>query len=147
MVPAASYALTSTAAGVYALAFMLLLVASVGDTARQFNVQAWFSWQTVMLVALVADSRFVGGLSRTARRWHAFVRQALLVAATGQSIGFLVWVAVEWSRAPNSPPPDSPLIDRPDNFYAIMVAALAVQLVVAAGTFLTVLRNDYAWWD
>jgi len=146
MVPTASYALTSTAAGVYALAFMLLLVGSVGDEAHQFDVQAWFSWQPIMLVVLVADSRSVGALSRSARKWHAFIRQALLVAATAQSIGFLVWVAVTWSRASN-PPPGAPLIDEPDNVYGILVGALAAQIVVAVCTFLAVLRNDYAWWD
>lgn len=145
MQPAASYAVTSAAAGVYALAFMLLLVASVGDTAQRFNVQAWFSWQAVMLVVLVADSRFVVALSRTARRWHAFARQALLAAAAGQSIGFLVWVAVTWSDASGSN--DGPLIDQPDNVYAILTAALATQFLVAIAAFFAVLRNDFAWWD
>jgi hypothetical protein len=146
MQPATSYAVTSAAAGVYALAFMLLLVASVGDTTQRFNVQAWFSWQAVMLVVLVADSRFVVALSRTARRWHAFARQALLAAAAGQSIGFLIWVAVTWSNASGGSD-DGPLIDQPDNVYAILIAALATQFVVALAAFFAVLRNDFAWWE
>lgn len=137
-----SYAVTSAAAGVYALGLLVLLAASVGDTHHQFNVQAWFSWQTVMLVVLVAERPLA---SRTARRWHAFLRQVLLVVAAAQAIGFIVWIAVEWSRAPSAPP-DAPLNAAPDNVYAILIAALAVNLVVAAGTFFAVLRNDIAWW-
>jgi hypothetical protein len=137
-----SYAVTSAAAGIYALGFLVLLAASVGDTRQQFNVQAWFSWQAVMLVVLVAER---SRASQTARRWHALLRQALLAAAAAQAIGFIVWIAVEWSRAP-PPPPDAPLNAAPDNVYAILIGALVVNLIVAAGTFFAVLRNDIAWW-
>lgn len=137
-----SYAITSAAAGLYALGFIVLLAASVGDTRQQFNVQAWFSWQAVMLVVLVAERPLA---SRTARRWHAFLRQTLLFLAAAQAIGFIVWIAVEWSRAP-SPPPGAPLNAAPDNVYAILIGALVANLVVAVGTFFAVLRNDVVWW-
>jgi len=138
-----SYAVTSAAAGIYALGFVVLLAASVGDRAQQFNVQAWFSWQAVMLVVLVAERP--KNTTRTARRWHALVRQVLLVLASLQAIGFIVWIGVTWANAAEAPP-DSPLNDAPDNVYGILIGALSVNLVVALGTFYTVLRNDIAWW-
>lgn len=137
-----SYAVTSTAAGIYALGFVVLLAASVGDRAHQFNVQAWFSWQAVMLVVLVAERP---SATRTVRRWHALTRQLLLALAALQAIGFIVWIAVEWSRAA-APPPDSTLNDAPDNVYGILIGALVANFVVALGTFYAVLRNDIAWW-
>lgn len=135
------YALVSFCAGIYAVVFMLLLVVSVGDEANRLNVQAWFSWHAVLLVVLVSDPpRQMGGaaLSASARRWHAFVRQVMLLVAALQSLGFAIWAIVEWTRAPAAAPGDD-LILQPANFYGLATAALFVQAAVGLVAFYTML--------
>jgi len=135
-------AVTAVAAGVLALGLVLLLAASVGDTNHTYNVQAWFAWQPLMLVVLVAE---LPNMTRTAYRWYAMVRHVLLLLAGGQAIGFIIWLSVAWSHAPAAAA-GATLNAAPDNFYAIMIAALAVNAVIALSALGIVVKNDVAWW-
>lgn len=120
----AAYSMASFGAGVYALVFLTLLVVSVGDTGGTYHLQAWFSWHTVYILLLVAESGGVAARqTQRLRRWHQHVRQVLSLLAAAQALGFAVWLSVEWAN------------DSARNvlagFYGIATVVLWVQMVVA----------------
>jgi hypothetical protein len=126
-------------AGVYALVFALLLIASIGDKQRQMNVQGWFSWHPIYILVLAADNTpirpFIPDVS-------ALVRIVLSFAATGQSLGFFVWAIVLWAQEP-AHSSGSPL-DVPANFFGLLSAALGAQMV-AGFLICAVLLYGYGW--
>lgn len=110
-------------AGLYALIFVLLLIASVGDKERFLNAQAWFSWHVVYLVVVVADAP---SLAPPTPAYYTLIRIAMSVGAALQALGFMIWSIVLWAGEPQTS--GSPL-DRPANFFGLMIASFATLFI------------------
>lgn len=97
--PTRHYSALSFLAGVYALAYAALLVASVGDRDHEMNLQAWFSWHACHLVVAVADETPLISPETPVR---CMARLVMSGAATAQSLGFFVWAVRRWAYGAGS---------------------------------------------
>jgi hypothetical protein len=119
--PRLAYSLLSFLAGIYVLALIALIMCSVGDTDRIFDLQFWFAWQAAFLVIMMADSNPHDiHLYNVAQGWVIVARFVACVLAAGQTLGFMIWAAIEWAQRGSSAP----------LFMSVAVFILAAQFCV-----------------
>ena len=121
--PRLAYSLLSFLAGIYVLALIALIMCSVGDTDRIFDLQFWFAWQAAFLLIMMADSNPHDiHLYNVAQGWVIVARFVACVLAAAQTLGFMIWCAIEWAQRGSSAP----------LFMSVAVFILAIQFCVGA---------------
>jgi hypothetical protein len=121
--PRLAYSLLSCLAGIYVLALIALIMCSVGDTERLFDLQFWFAWQAAFLLIVVADNNPHDiHLYNVAQGWVIVARFVACVLAAAQTLGFMIWCSVEWAQRGSSAP----------LFMSVAVFILAIQFCVGA---------------
>jgi hypothetical protein len=121
------YALTSTLATLYAMFFLVpVMAASVGDRHNVLRLPVWFCWQVLGVVVLVAELNPYPAMRLSARRLsrHAQLLAKLFMAGAFfmQDLTFFVLACVNWAR--------KPLADNP--FFGTAAAILFVGTALAA---------------
>ena len=130
-----AYSHVCMCATLFALSLVGIMISAVGDKQQTMNVEVWFAPYILLLPVLVCEINLYNiTTDEVAYGVHVLVKLVGLVLALLQSIGFLIWGAILWSRQTN-------IGAHP--FYPTIVSLMAFQILVLAVGLVVLIRLKF----